>query len=208
MPTPSSLREPSRRWTLPFPRTPAVILYVANLFPYKGHLDLVEAAAAVTARFPKAHFLLAGREEGTGGQVRRRIEELGLQEQVRLLGPRDDVPALMAAADLVVHPSHEEGFSNTILEAMSAGKAVVATAVGGIPEAVEDGVTAILVPSRSPERLAEVLVSLLTDPARARAMGEAGRRRVRERFPLEKMVRGIEGLYDELLSGRGPACAE
>lgn len=191
----------------PLPPDAAAILYVANLFPYKGHLDLVEAAAAVAARFPKARFLLAGREEGTGAQVRSRIEALGLRDHVRLLGPRDDVAALMAAADLIVHPSHEEGFSNTILEAMAAGKAVVATAVGGIPEAVEEGVTGVLVPPRSPERLAEALLSLLENPARARAMGEAGRRRVLDTFPLAKMVREIEDLYGTILRGGGRPCA-
>ncbi|MGA7105919.1 MAG: glycosyltransferase [Candidatus Deferrimicrobiaceae bacterium] len=191
----------------PLPPDAATILYVANLFPYKGHLDLVEAAATVAARFPKARFLLAGREEGTGAQVRSRIEAFGLRDHVRLLGPRNDVPALMAAADLIVHPSHEEGFSNTILEAMAAGKAVVATAVGGIPEAVEEGVTGVLVPSRSPERLAEALLSLLENPARARAMGEAGRKRVRDLFPIRKMVHEIEKLYEELLHGGNPPCA-
>lgn len=185
----------------PLPPDTAVILYVANLFRYKGHLDLVEAAAAVAARFPKARFLLAGREEGAGAQVRNRIEGIGLGEQVCLLGPRDDIPALMASADLVVHPSHEEGFSNTILEAMAAGKAVVATAVGGIPEAVEDGVTGILVPTNSPDLLAAALLSLLENRALAREMGEAGRRRVLERFPVEKMVQEVETMYEGLLRG-------
>lgn len=142
-----------------------------------------------------------------GAQVRSRIEALRLGDHVRLLGPRDDVPALMAAADLVVHPSHEEGFSNTILEAMAAGKAVVATDVGGIPEAVEDGVTGLLVPPCSPDRLAKALLSLLEDPARARGMGDAGRRRVRETFPLAKMVGEIEDLYEEILRGGGRPCA-
>lgn len=191
----------------PLPSDAAAILYVANLFPYKGHLDLVDAAAAVAARFPRTRFLLAGREEGAGAQVRSRIEALRLGDHVRLLGPRDDVPALMAAADLVVHPSHEEGFSNTILEAMAAGKAVVATAVGGVPEAVEDGVTGLLVPPRSPDRLAEALLSLLENPPRARAMGEAGRRRVRADFPLAKMVGEIEDLYETILRGGVRPCA-
>lgn len=191
----------------PLPPEAEVILYVANLFPYKGHLDLVEAAAVVTARFPKSHFLLAGREEGAGAQVRSRIGELGLGDRVHLLGHRDDVPGLMAAADLIVHPSHEEGFSNTILEAMAAGKAVVATDVGGIPEAVTDGFAGILVPPRSPDRLAAAMLSLLEDRARAREMGEAGRRRVQERFPIGKMVGEIEALYEVLLRGGGTACA-
>jgi len=191
----------------PFPPGSSTVLYVANLFPYKGHVDLVEASAAVIASRPEALFLLAGREEGAGRSVRTRIGELGLDDRVRLLGAREDVPALMSAADLVVHPSHEEGFSNTILEAMAAGKAVVATSVGGIPEAVEDGITGILVPPKSPDRLAAAILSMLNDGTGTREMGEAGRRRVLERFPLEKMVREIEALYEELLGGGDPACA-
>jgi glycosyltransferase involved in cell wall biosynthesis len=186
---------------LPLASGSAAILYVANLFPYKGHLDLVAAASIVVSRFPAAHFLLAGREEGAGTEVKRRIEALSLQGNVHLLGPRDDVPSLMEAADLVVHPSHEEGFSNTILEAMAMGKAVVATNVGGNPEAVREGETGLLVPPRDPYALAEGILALLNDPEKARALGEAGRRRVLDRFPLKKMVGEIEEMYERLLRG-------
>lgn len=183
------------------------ILCVANLFPYKGHLDLVEAAALVSARHPDARFLLAGRDSGAMEEVRARIEALRLGGRVHLLGPRNDVPALLAAADVVVHPSHEEGFPNVILEAMAAGKAVVATNVGGIPELVSDGETAILVPPREPAQLAGAILSLLSDPGRAQALGEAGRRRVQERFPIGTTVREVEEMYAELLSGESNRCA-
>lgn len=179
------------------------ILYVANLFPYKGHLDLVAAASPVVSLFPQAHFLLAGREEGAGTEVRRSIDALGLSGNVHLLGPRDDVPSLMEATDIVVHPSHEEGFSNTILEAMAAGKAIVATDVGGIPEAVLDGETGILVPPGNPKRLAEGMLSLLRDPAKGQALGEAGRKRVQEHFSVQAMVRETEEMYTEILRGDG-----
>ena len=193
---------------LPLPGDAARVLCVANLFPYEGHLDLVEAAARVVARCPRAHFLLAGRDSGAMTAVRARIETLGLDGHVHLLGPRGDVPALLAAADIVVHPSHEEGFPNVLLEAMAAAKAVAATAVGGVPEAVVDGETGILVPPRDPERMAGAILALLSDPGRARAMGEAGRRRVEESFLLEKTVREVEAMYDKLLSGgRGPCAA-
>ena len=192
---------------LPLPDGAVAVLCVANLFRYKGHLDLVEAAAAVVARRPAVHFLLAGRESGAMEAVRSRIAALGLEGRVHLLGSRRDVPALLAAAAVVVHPSHEEGFPNAVLEAMAAGKAVVATDVGGIPELVVGGETGILVPRRSPGRLAEALIGLLDDPPRARAMGEAGRRRAREVFPLDKTVRETEKLYEELLSGGGRRCA-
>ena len=176
-----------------------VVTYVANLFPYKGHVDLVRAARAVVDYMPAARFLLVGRDAGEMGGVRSEIAALGLERHVLLAGLRADSVRIMAASSLVVHPSHEEGFSNTILEAMAAGKAVVATRVGGNPEAVADGETGILVPPRDPASLSGAILSLLRDPARARAMGEAGRRRVIERFPLEKMVREIESLYEDLL---------
>jgi glycosyltransferase involved in cell wall biosynthesis len=191
----------------PLPADAVKILQVGNFFPYKGHVDLVEAASTVVEGVTRAHFLLAGREEGTGEEVKRRIEALGLADRVHILGPRNDIPALMRAADLVVHPSHEEGFPNTILEAMAAGKAVVATNVGGIPEAVMDGETGILVPPRRPDRLAEALLALLNDPERAARMGKAGRRRVVDAFPLGKMVREVEEMYDRLLEGGALRCA-
>jgi len=178
-----------------------VVTYVANLFPYKGHMDLVEAARTVVDEFPSARFLLVGRDAGEMEAVRARIAALGLDRRVLLAGLRSDALKIMAASSFVVHPSHEEGFSNTILEAMAAGKAVVATRVGGNPEAVIDGETGILVPPRDPAALSAAMLSLLRDPARALEMGAAGRRRVVERFSLGKMVREIESLYEGLFHG-------
>jgi glycosyltransferase involved in cell wall biosynthesis len=103
---------------------------------------------------------------------------------------------------LAVHPSHQEGFPNAVLEAMAAGKAVVATAAGGTVEAVEDGRTGILVPPGNPEALAEALLHLLRNPDLAHRMGEAGRARVREEFPVERMVRRCQELYEQLLAGQ------
>lgn len=180
-----------------------VVTYVANLFSYKGHRDLVRAARAVVDEFPSVRFLLVGRDAGAMDAVREEIASLGLGRHVVLTGPRRDADGIIAASDLVVHPSHEEGFSNVILEAMAAGKAVVAARVGGVPEAVEDGVTGILVPARDPPAMANALLSLLRDPVRARAMGEAGRRRAADRFSIGKMVTEVERLYERLRSGVG-----
>lgn len=178
-----------------------VVACVANLFPYKGHRDLVAAARTVVDDLPTTRFLLVGRDAGEGDDVRSLIDSLGLQRHVFLTGPRTDVPRILASVALLAHPSHEEGFSNVVLEAMSAGKPVVATTVGGIPEAVVHGETGLLVPPRDPARLAEALRTLLRDPARAREMGEAGRRRVLKRFPFGKMVAETEQTYLELLRG-------
>lgn len=200
-PKPSAIAGPAPE--VSGPEGGPVVVYVANLFPYKGHLDLVEAARAVVDGFPSARFLLVGRDAGAMDAVRARIDALRLSQNVLLAGLRPDAAGIAAAATFVVHPSHEEGFSNTILEAMAAGKAVVATSVGGNPEAVADGETGILVPPRDPSSLAAAILSLLRDPARARAMGAAGRRRVVERFSLERMIREIESLYESLLPGAG-----
>jgi glycosyltransferase involved in cell wall biosynthesis len=179
-----------------------VVTYVANFHEYKGHEDLVEAAASVSQEIPDVLFVLVGRDAGAMPAVRDKIAGLGLEKHVILTGARADTTGLLAASTLAVHPSHQEGFPNTVLEAMAAGKAVVASAAGGTVEAVEDGRTGILVPPRNPKALAEALLRLLRDPACARRMGEAGRVRVREEFSLERMVRSYENLYDELTADR------
>lgn len=178
-----------------------VVACVANFFPYKGHKDLVAAARIVVDDLPAVRFVLVGRDAGEGDGIRALIGALGLQRHVFLAGPRTDVPRILASVALLVHPSHEEGFSNVVLEAMSAGKAVIATTVGGIPEAVIHRETGLLAPPRDPARLAQALLTLLRDPARASAMGEAGQRRVLECFPLAKMVAEMEQTYLELLEG-------
>ncbi|MBI5574856.1 MAG: glycosyltransferase [Deltaproteobacteria bacterium] len=175
-----------------------VATYVANLFHYKGHIDLVRAARIVADAFPSARFVLVGRDAGAMEEVREEIARLSLAGNVFLAGLRADAGAILAASTFAVHPSHEEGFSNVILEAMAAEKAVVATRVGGNPEAVLDGETGILVPPGDPSSLAEAILALLRDPDRARSMGAAGRRRAVERFSLERMTMEIASLYEEL----------
>jgi len=179
-----------------------VVCYVANFFPYKGHLDLVGAARTVVESFPRTRFLFVGRDAGEMGTVRDRIEALGLSGNVLLTGERDDAARIIASSTLVAHPSHTEGFSNTILEAMAAGKPVVATDAGGIPEAVVDGRTGIIVPVGNPEKLADGLLALLRNPDQARAMGQAGRKRVVERFTVGKMIEDMERIYERLLTER------
>jgi glycosyltransferase involved in cell wall biosynthesis len=181
-----------------------VVTYIANFYEYKGHGDLVDAAVAVAREFPDVLFLMVGRDAGAMRAARDRIAKLGIEKHVLLPGPRTDTAAILAASTLAVHPSHEEGFPNAVLEAMAAGKAVVAAAAGGTVEAVEDGRTGILVPPRDPEALAEGLLLLLRDPALAERMGASGRARVQEEYSLEKMVQSYQDLYDELLTG-GPA---
>jgi len=175
-----------------------VVLVVANLIPYKGHQYFLRAWVRIRERFPDASALLCG-----DGPARPALEaearQLGVADSVRFLGTRADVPALLAQADVLVHPSTEEGFCNALIEAMAAGRPVVATDVGGNTEAVVAGETGLIVPARDAARLAEATIDVLARHDRGRAMGDAGRRRAMAAFDRRQMVARYEALYERLL---------
>jgi glycosyltransferase involved in cell wall biosynthesis len=127
------------------------------------------------------------------------VRERGLESVVRFLGQRDDVPALLAASDLVVLPSLFEGLPLIILEAMAAGRPVVATRTSGTDEAVLDGKTGRLVPSGNPQALAAGVVEALSSPELAVRWGAAGRERWRREFTAVRMVRQTAAIYENLL---------
>jgi glycosyltransferase involved in cell wall biosynthesis len=178
-----------------------VIVVVANLIPYKGHLDFLKAAREVKDSIPEATFWLVGEDRGIHKNLETAAQDLGIGESVLFMGQRSDIPSLLAASDLFVLPSHEEGFSNVILEAMAAGLPVVATKVGGNSEAVADGVTGWLVPPRNPALMAGKIVDLLKDPEKSRSWGERGRERVKRFFTVEQMVEKHLTLYERALFG-------
>jgi L-malate glycosyltransferase len=178
-----------------------VVAVVANFIPYKGHRFFLEAWAQIAARAPGAVALLIG-DGPARREIEARVHALRLDGSVRFLGSRPDVPDILGTVDILVHPSLEEGFSNAILEAMGARKPVVATAVGGNPEAVVHGETGLLVPPGDGRALAEAILWLLERPAQAVAFGQAGRQRVVERFELSRMVRCYESVYDRLLADK------
>jgi glycosyltransferase involved in cell wall biosynthesis len=194
--------DPAYRAKLGIPDGGAIVSVVARLFDYKGHQFFLEACRDICRRWPTTTFLLIG-----DGPLRRTLEQmtrtLGLQRQVRFLGTRSDVPELLALTDVAVLPSLEEGFPNAILEAMAAAKPVVATLVGGIPEAVVHGETGLLVPPRDPSALAGAIGRLLDDPGLRTAMGLAGKQRIAERFTFARMVMEMEALYEERLNAAG-----
>jgi glycosyltransferase involved in cell wall biosynthesis len=171
---------------------------VANLRPVKGLDVFVRAAALVRAAHPHAVFQVAGE-----GDLREALEaqavEQGLGGRLAILGAVDDVPAFLAGLDVAVLCSHAEGMSNALLEYMAAGRAVVATAVGAAPDLVEDGSSGLLVPPGDAGRLAAAVGRLLRDPALARRLGEAARRRAFERYSREAMVRRFEEFYEGLV---------
>jgi glycosyltransferase involved in cell wall biosynthesis len=178
-----------------------VIGAAGRLERVKDLSTLLEAFARVRVHVPHAVLVLVG-----GGAERLRLEQqvlsLGLQGSVRCTGHRDDVRSLLAAFDVFANSSISEGVSLTILEGMAARLPVVATRVGGTPEVIDEGTTGLLVPARSPNELANAIVPLAADPARAAAMGAAGRTRVEERFSLDRMVGQYAGVYAALAEGR------
>jgi glycosyltransferase involved in cell wall biosynthesis len=173
---------------------------VARLQPEKGVANFLKAAARVSEISPRARFLVVGdgplREE-----LLNLVEHLGISERVRFLGYRTDSRALMGLMDLLVVPSLTEGSPLIVLEAMAAGVPVVASAVGGIPDQVRHGREGILVPPDDPDALGDALGALLRDPAYARRLGEAGRRRTENEFSHETLVRRIEAVYRAAIDG-------
>ena len=165
-----------------------VIITVANLIPYKGHADLLKAAAIVVGQFSKSIFLLVGEDRGIQKSLEQEARKLGIDGHIIFLGQRKDIPNLMAASDISVLPSHEEGFSNVILESMAAGLPVVATRVGGNPEAVLDGETGWLVAPANPKELAFKIMDLLQDPAKAERWGQPEGVAWSKTFPVKKWL--------------------
>jgi glycosyltransferase involved in cell wall biosynthesis len=176
------------------PRENGPAVTVARLSPEKDVNNLLEAAARIVGQRPEFRLAIAG-DGPCLPTLRQRAAELSLGDRFHFLGQVADIPALLAGASLVVLPSRSEGLSLTLLEAMSRGLPVVATRVGGNPELVLDGETGVLVPPRDPDVLAQAILRLLADPAGARRMGQAGRRRVEQDFDVRRMVTGYEELY-------------
>jgi glycosyltransferase involved in cell wall biosynthesis len=182
-----------------------IVGVVARLEPEKGHPTLLDAWPHVLAAVPDAHLLIVG-EGSQRESLEAQAAALGLlggrgdRASVTFTGRRDDVPAVTAALDVAVLPSYREAQGLSILEAMALSRPVVASAVGGIPEMVEDGRTGLLVPPRHPEALAGAIARLLLDHPLADTLGRAGRELVHERFCVELMVRAVESIYDEAVA--------
>jgi len=177
-----------------------IALFVGRLHRQKGPDLLLEAAERLCPQLPKLHFVLAG-DGPLGKALALGTERSGISPRFHLLGRRDDVPRLMADADVFVLPSRWEGMPNAVLEAMAAGRPVVAADIGGCGELVVNGTTGKLVAPGNVAQLAEAIAAIVTDTALGERMGTAGRRRVCSEFTIERMVRLNEELYERVLGG-------
>jgi L-malate glycosyltransferase len=175
---------------------------VAALVPHKGHQHLIEAAALVVRDVPDVRFVIVG-----DGEVRAALEHQirhhHLERHVFLAGYRVDSLELTKGFDLFAMSSVSEGMCTPLVEAMAAGKATVATAVGGIPDVVVDGVTGYLVPPRHAQAFASRVIQLLKDDGLRTKMGDAAARRARDRFTVERMVDETAAVYKSLAADSG-----
>jgi glycosyltransferase involved in cell wall biosynthesis len=177
------------------PKGAPLVGNVAALAAHKGQRHLVAAAAKVVRELPDTRFLVVGEGE-LRDQLERQIHDLGLDRHVVLAGFRSDVLGLVKSFDLFVMSSVTEGLGSAILEAMACSRAVVATRAGGIPEAVADEVTGVIVPPRDEDALAAGIVRLLKSPELRDEFGQAGRQRVIDSFSVDRLVEGTARVYE------------
>jgi starch synthase (maltosyl-transferring) len=198
-PGPFDQAEPLPRTALGVPPGADLALSVGRLDVQKGVADLLDAAEWVIARRPDWHLVLVGEGPERPWLLARIAARPALAERVHWLGRRDDVPALLATADVLVLASLWEGMPNVVLEAMAARRPVVATAVEGSEDLVAPGRTGWLVPPRDPTALGQALLEAALDPDRRRRYGAAGRARVQAEFSVERMVMAYQRLWAGLL---------
>lgn len=197
---PAPDRHPSASTPIGLPAGRPLLLAVGNLYPVKGHRHLLSAVARLLPAHPGLELAIAGRGEEEAA-LRAQALELGIAERVHLLGLRDDVGALLAAADLFVHPSLAEGLPLALLEAMFAERPIVASAVGDIPAVLARGLAGRLVPPADPAALAQGISELLEDPRHAEALAARARERAWAEYTVTRMVDRYEALYRRLLAG-------
>lgn len=176
-----------------------VIVMVANLIPYKGYRDLIQALAILATSEHSWHFVSIGKDAGIQPELEELARDLGLGDRITWQGLVEEVTPYLAASDIGVLSSHEEGFSNFILEAMKAKLPLVVTNVGGNAESVLDSVTGFVVPAKKPAVLADRLGRLVNDAALRAKFGETAYERVNDEFSLDSCVAKYQTVYDSLL---------
>jgi glycosyltransferase involved in cell wall biosynthesis len=195
---------PALRDELRLGRDDRLLVSVGNLYPVKGHRHLLDAVARIAGRHPRVHVAICGRGE-LADVLRRQARELGIAQRLHLLGLRADVASVLASADIFVHPSVSEGLPLALLEAMFAGRAIVASRVGEVGTALADGGAGALVPAGDSAALAAAIEKLLDHPLHARTLGERAQRRARAEYGVTHMVERYASLYAGVLGRSRPA---
>lgn len=177
-----------------------LVTTVGNVRHVKGHDVFINAAAQLAPQFPDVSFSIAGNilEQDYFAQLQKQVQRMSLYGRFHFVGGVADLRRHLSEADVFVLPSRSEGFSNAIIEAMAASLPVVATDVGGNSEAISVGESGYLVSPDNPDELAAAIAALLADPARARQMGEVGRKIVEQQFTMDAMMRKIISVYQEV----------
>lgn len=189
-----------QRASMGIPSGAFVMAIVANLFHYKGHADLLNALGKIVSQLPQPwRLVVIGRDEGEGPRLRSQAERLGIADRILWFGERRDVETILPVADVALLVSHQEGFSNALIEAMGQGLPIIATAVGGNLDAVVDGKSGLLTPPGEPVALGAVILALASDPSKRQALGSAARERVLAMFSQNACI----ARYDRLYRGLG-----
>ena len=193
------VERPKKRKSLGIEENEVVIICVANFITYKGHFDLLDAISSISNQLKgKWRLVCVGRDDGIKSSLQSRVSSLGLEKKVFFLAETIDIEKIWCIADIGVLASHQEGFSNSILEGMSAGLPMVVTNVGGNSEAVEDSTSGFVVPPHSPQQLGIRLLQLVNDVGLRKRFGEVAKYRAEKYFSLKHCVREYERLYDSL----------
>ncbi len=176
---------------------------IGRLEPGKGHETLIEAMPSVLPRYPEAMLLIAGHDPwGHGAPLQKRIENLGLEGSVRLVGFQDDIPSFLHALDVFAFASRSEGFGQVVVEAMAASRPVVASRIAPLTEILVEGETGFLADPEDPDSFAVAICKLLDDPGRAGNMGAEGFKRVESEFSVQKMAEKTVAVYRSLVKER------
>jgi glycosyltransferase involved in cell wall biosynthesis len=193
------LRAMRNRWGVP--GDAICVGIVANLHPIKDHALFLEVVARLAARWPPLHAVIVG-DGICRAALETQAQALGITERVVFAGRLPNIPSPHHLFDVSVLTSRGEGFPNSVVEAMAASRPIVATAVGGVPDAVIDGATGLLVPPGDADRFTQALGSLIANPERRIAFGMAGRRVAEQRFHARTVLAQLETLYSSLLRTR------
>lgn len=180
----------------------ALVGAVGRLTAIKNHRLFLQAARALLESGQRAHFVIVGDGE-LRETLREEAQRMGISQTVSFIGWRRDLPAVYADLDVVVNSSLNEGTPLALIEAMAAGRPVVATAVGGVSDLVHDGTTGWLTPSGDARALARAIGDVLNDPASARARAETAQAWIQSRYTADGLIRNVETLYERLLTAKG-----